>query len=79
MEQMVRRGVFRYEEVESWLDVCARNPSARKVGARMVLGIKNIERDPPYQKWKARLVALGDRILDAEGKRIIKKIPSSAI
>ena len=36
-----------------------------------MLGLKNLEREPQFQKWKGRLVALGNRVFGKDGKRIV--------
>ena len=52
----------------------ARDPSAQIVSAMMLLGIKNVERGAAFHKWKGRLVALGNNLRDAEGKRVVDQL-----
>ena len=60
MDQLQASNCFSFDEVEEWSDVTQRDPTARWVSCMMLLGLKNVEREPQFQKWKGRLVALGN-------------------
>eukprot|EP00931_Biecheleriopsis_adriatica_P065039 TRINITY_DN3965_c1_g1_i1.p1 TRINITY_DN3965_c1_g1~~TRINITY_DN3965_c1_g1_i1.p1 ORF type:complete len:1301 (-),score=320.83 TRINITY_DN3965_c1_g1_i1:1146-5048(-) len=74
IESMSRRGVWDLNSVREWRDVCAEDPSAEVLGAKLLIGIKDWElmtdAELAEALWKARFVCTGNHIVGADGRKI---------
>ena len=59
-----------YDTVEEWEVVLVKVDEACVVNCHLLVGIKGAELEPNLQKWKARLVAGGNNLRDANGLRV---------